>query len=88
MDLIEKISNHYEQALTTMGGSGIDWIDTIFRMCVVLLVDLADLLGVSYEEINIWIFVIIWPVLTIFGIIWITILKFRVRKLKLKLKAK
>jgi hypothetical protein len=88
MDLIEKISNHYEQALTTMGGSGIDWIDTIFRMCVVLLVDLADLLGVSYEEINIWIFVIIWPALTIFGIIWIAVLKFRVRKLKLKLRAK
>jgi len=88
MDLIEKISNHYEQALTTMGGSGIDWIDTIFRMCVVLLVDLADLLSVSYEEINIWIFVIIWPALTIFGIIWIAILKFRVRKLKLKLRAK
>jgi len=88
MDLIEKISNHYEQALTTMGGSGIDWIDTIFRMCVVSLVDLAGLLGVSYEEINIWIFVIIWPALTIFGIIWITVLKFRVRKLKLKLRAK
>jgi len=88
MDLIEKISNHYEQALTTMGGSGIDWIDTIFKVCVVLLVDLADLLGVSYEEINIWIFVIIWPALTIFGIIWIAVLKFRVRKLKLKLRAK
>ena len=71
-----------------MGGSGVDWIDTIFRLCVILLVDLADFLGVSYEEINIWIFVIIWPRLTIVGIIWIIILKFRVHKLKLKLKAK
>ena len=68
-----------------MGGSGIDWIDTVFRICVVLLVDLADFLGVSYEEINIWIFVIIWPALTIIGLIWIIVLKLRVRKLKLKL---
>jgi hypothetical protein len=88
MNLVEEITDQYQRALNTMGGSGIDWIDTIFRLCVVLLVDLADFLGVSYEEINIWIFVIIWPVLTIFGIVWITILKFRVRKLKLKLKAK
>ena len=68
-----------------MGGSGIDWIDTVFRICVVLLVDLADFLGVSYEEINIWIFVLIWPALTILGLIWIIVLKLRVRKLKLKL---
>ena len=88
MNLIEEMADHYQRALNTMGGSGIDWIDTIFKVCVVLLVDLADLLGVSYEEINIWIFVIIWPALTIFGIIWIAVLKFRVRKLKLKLRAK
>ena len=88
MNLIEETADHYQRALNTMGGSGIDWIDTAFRMCVVLLVDLADLLGVSYEEINIWIFVIIWPALTILGIIWITVLKFRVRKLKFKLRAK
>ena len=85
MDLIENITDHYQQALSTMGGSGIDWIDTVFRICVVLLVDLADFLGVSYEEINIWIFVIIWPALTIIGLIWIIVLKLRVRKLKLKL---
>lgn len=28
-----------------MGGSGIDWIDRVFRICVVLLVDLADFFG-------------------------------------------
>ena len=85
MSLIEEVADHYQRALNTMGGSGIDWIDTVFRICVVLLVDLADFLGVSYEEINIWIFVIIWPALTILGLIWIIVLKLRVRKLKLKL---
>ena len=88
MNLIEKITDQYQRALNTMGGSGIDWIDTVFRLCVVLLVDLADFLGVSYEEINIWIFVIIWPALSILGIVWIIILKFRVRKLKRKLRVK
>tara|TARA_B100000787_G_C16127911_1_gene265899 strand:- start:527 stop:793 length:267 start_codon:yes stop_codon:yes gene_type:complete len=88
MNLIEEITDQYQRALNTMGGSGIDWIDTVFRLCVVFLVDLADFLGVSYEEINIWIFVIIWPVLTLMGIIWIAILKFRIRKLKYKLRAK
>lgn len=83
MNLIEETSNHYQQALTAMGDSGIDWIDTVFKMCVVLLVGLADLLGISYKEINIWIFAIIWTALTILGIIGITVLKFRIRKLKL-----
>ena len=85
MNFVGEIADHYQRALNTMGGSGIDWIDTVFRICVVLLVDLADLLGISYEEINIWIFVIIWPALTILGLIWIIVLKFRVRKLRLKL---
>tara|TARA_R110000796_G_scaffold58375_2_gene134732 strand:- start:1441 stop:1713 length:273 start_codon:yes stop_codon:yes gene_type:complete len=84
MNLFEEITNHYQQALSTMGGSGIDWIDTVFRMCVILLVDLAGLLGISYEEINIWIFVIIWPALTILGLVWIIFLTFRLRKLKIK----
>ena len=88
MNLIEEITDQYQRALNTMGGSGIDWIDTVFRLCVVLLVDLADFLGVSYEEINIWIFVIIWPALSIVGIIWIAVLKIRVRKLKSRLRAK
>ena len=88
MNLIEEIFDQYQRALNTIGGSGIDWIDTVFRLCVVLLVDLADFLGVSYEEINIWIFVIIWPALTILGIIWLAILKFRIRKLKHKLTTK
>ena len=40
-------------------------IDAIFNGCVLLLLFLADQLGVSYEAINVWIFVIIWPVITL-----------------------
>ena len=48
----------YQRAFATMGESGIDWIDTLFKVCVMILVDLADLTGMTYEEINIWIFLL------------------------------
>ena len=46
-----------------MASSGIPWIDWTFNTAVRLLYALAALFGVSYEEINIWIFVIIGPLL-------------------------
>ena len=61
----------YTQALNSMGESGIAWVDTIFKICVYILVDLADLIGISYEAINILIFVIIQPLLIIiFFVLW------------------
>ena len=51
----------YERALSTMGDSGTHWIDVLFRWCVVLLVDLADALGTSYEALNIYLFVFLLP---------------------------
>ena len=45
-----------------MANSGIYWIDTTFDWCVRFLYIVADLLGITYEEINIWLFVIIVPV--------------------------
>ena len=51
----------YERALSTMGDSGIHWVDVLFRWCVVLLVDLADALGTSYEALNVYLFVFFLP---------------------------
>lgn len=39
-----------------MANSGIPWIDQWFDWCVVLLVDIAKFLGVTYEEVNVWLF--------------------------------
>jgi hypothetical protein len=39
-------------------------IDQIFDLCVLLLVFLANFLGITYKAINVWIFVVIWPVFT------------------------
>jgi hypothetical protein len=45
-----------------MANSGIYWIDQTFNFCVYLLYDLANILGITYEEINVWVFCVIWPI--------------------------
>ena len=45
-----------------MANSGIHWVDITFDWCVKFLYIIADLFGITYEEINIWLFVIICPI--------------------------
>ena len=45
-----------------MANSGIVWVDETFNFCVRLLYEIGGILGISYEEINVWLFVIIWPI--------------------------
>jgi len=40
-------------------------MDRIFDGCVRVLVYWAGMVGITYKEINVWVFVIIWPILTI-----------------------
>jgi len=40
-------------------------MDQIFDGCVNILVYWAGIFGITYKEINVWVFVIIWPILTI-----------------------
>jgi hypothetical protein len=40
-------------------------MDQIFDWCVNVLVYWANIFGITYKEINVWVFVIIWPILTI-----------------------
>ena len=77
-----KISE-YVHAFNSMGESGIYWIDLVFKICVITLVDIAKVLGLFYEEINVWIFVIIWPILTFYLITRNILLKKKLRKLML-----
>ena len=74
------LAEQYIKALATMGESGTGSIDGLFKLCVIFLVDLSDLLGLTYEEINIYIFVIIWPCLTLYQTIRIIWLKRKLRK--------
>ena len=45
-----------------MANSDIYWIDITFDWCVKFLSMVANLLGITYEEINIWLFLIIGPI--------------------------
>lgn len=70
----------YQRALTTMGASGNEIIDYVFKLSVVLLVDLAKWLGMSYEELNVWLFVIIMPTILVGQAVWIIILRYQLAK--------
>ncbi len=64
--------NKYIEAYNSMGNSGSELVDFIFKVSVIILVDLANLFGISYELINIIIFVILQPALILlFFILWI-----------------
>jgi hypothetical protein len=56
-------------------------IDAVFDGCVLLLLFLADLLGMTYKAINVWVFVIIWPMLTLALIAAVVLQRFKIRRL-------
>jgi hypothetical protein len=41
-------------------------MDIIFKLCVDVLIFLANVLGITYQEINVWIFCIIEPIIFIY----------------------
>ena len=56
-------------------------MDQIFDWCVNVLVYWAGMLGITYKEINVWVFVIIWPILTILMTGLIVMQQRKIRKL-------
>ena len=57
--------------------SGLVWVDIIFDWCVVFLIKTANQLGITYEEINVWLFVIILPLVLLISLLmnWVLVLK-------------
>ncbi len=68
-----------------MANSQIQWIDTIFDLCVRWLFEAARFLGITYEEINVWLFCIIWPLLTVLLVAGLSLLLQQNRHLKRRL---
>jgi len=52
------------------------FMNQLFYYCVKLLEIMADMLGMSYEELNIWIFVVIHPLITL----WLAITLWRYKR--------
>ena len=63
-----------------MANSGIDWVDNIFNFCVILLYNIGSLLGITYEEINVWLFVVIWPLISLLMFAEIIRLRLKINK--------
>ena len=61
-----------------MANSGIYWIDLVYNICVMLLIDSARYLGITYEEINVWLFVVIWPLLSL--VLFAEVIRLRIKK--------
>ena len=57
-------------------------MDAIFDWCVGVLVYFAGVFGITYKEINVWVFVIIWPILTLILIASIIVQQVRIRRLQ------
>ena len=62
--------------------SGIDYIN-LFHQCAEFLRWLAPKFGMTYKEINIWIFVIIEPIIFVIMLVWIIVLKIRIKKFQI-----
>jgi hypothetical protein len=57
-------------------------MDAIFDWCVQVLVYFAGVFGVTYKEINVWVFVIIWPIFTLVLVTIIIRQQIRIRNLE------
>ena len=58
-----------------------EMMNQIFDWCVHVLVYWAGILGITYKEINVWVFVIIWPILTVLLIGIIAVQQRKIRQL-------
>ena len=48
-----------------MANSGITWIDMTFNWAIIALDEVAGWFGITYEEINVWLFYVAWLILTL-----------------------
>ncbi|MGZ9222833.1 MAG: hypothetical protein ACXW4Q_12065 [Anaerolineales bacterium] len=51
-------------------------MNQIFDWCVNVLIYWANIFGITYKEINVWVFVILWPLLTLL-LICIIVMQYR-----------
>ena len=56
-------------------------IDAVFDQYILLLALLAERLGMTYEAINVWIFVVVWPAFTLTLIVVVISQWLKIRKL-------
>ena len=58
-------------------------MNKIFDLCVQLLTVAAQHLNMTYKELNVWVFVIIEPIVAVLALGYIIYLSLKVRRLKM-----
>ena len=62
----------YTVLMNHLSDNDVNLINVAFKICVYILDDFSSILGISYEALNLWIFVVIQPFLiVIFFTLWI-----------------
>lgn len=69
-----------------MGNSGIEWVDAIYDWAVIALVNMAKYFGISYEEINVWVFVIMMPIAFLLMSSYVVFLRFKIARMRRRIK--
>ena len=54
-------------------------INAYFSWCVHLLQDMSTWMGISYQELNVWVFVVIHPLITLLLAYWIIRLRLQLK---------
>lgn len=62
------------------------WINTLFDSCVDLLLWSGDLVGLTYYEINVWFFCLLWPLFTVALMLSSLLLFLKLKKVQKELK--
>ena len=60
-------------------------MDAIFDWCVAVLVYFAEVFGITYKEINVWVFVMIWPIISVVLVVIIVMQQAHIRRLEKRL---
>ena len=56
-------------------------MEKIFDWCVNVLVFWAGVIGITYKEINVWVFIIVWPVVTVLLVVIIFMQQRKIQQL-------
>ena len=54
-------------------------INAYFSWCVQLLYDMSAWIGITYEELNVWVFVVIHPIITVILVWWVLRLRRQIK---------
>lgn len=59
-----------------------NWMDEFCNQCITFLEEMSKILGISYGELNVWLFVIIQPALILFFMFAFIVILKKYNKLK------